>query len=117
MAGYTQNNRLLALHSPLGPNKLLAMTFGGVEEISEIFDYYVDVLSEPETVVVPSSLVGKRVTIDLQVTDTGTKRYFNGIVRSLESTGGDTYFNSYRLSIVPMLWLLSLNRQTRVFQD
>jgi len=117
MAGYTQNNRLLALHSPLGPNKLLAMTFGGVEEISEIFDYYVDVLSEPETVVVPSSLVGKRVTMDLQVTDTGTKRYFNGIVRSLESTGGDTYFNSYRLSIVPMLWLLSLNRQTRVFQD
>jgi type VI secretion system secreted protein VgrG len=117
MAGYTQNNRILAFNSPLGPNKLLAMAFGGVEEISEIFDYYVDVLSELETLVVPSALVGKRVALELQVTDTGTKRYFNGIVRAIEGTGGDTYFNSYRLWVVPMLWLLSLNRQTRVFQD
>jgi type VI secretion system secreted protein VgrG len=61
--------------------------------------------------------MGKRVTLDMQVTDTGTKRYFNGIVASLEATGGDTFFNSYRVRLVPTLWLLSLNKQTRVFQD
>jgi type VI secretion system secreted protein VgrG len=117
MASYSQANRILLFNSPLGANKLLAMGFHGVEEISEIFDYDVDMLSETDMVVAPSSLVGKRVTVELQVTDTGTKRYFNGIIASLEATGGDSFFNSYRVRMVPMLWLLSLNQQTRVFQD
>lgn len=117
MASYTQTNRLLSFTSPLGPNKLLAMGFSGSEEISELFDFSVDLLAEPETVVDPTALVGKRVTLELQITDTGTKRYFNGIVASLEATGGDTFFNAYRVRMVPTLWLLSLNKQTRVFQD
>jgi len=117
MSSYTQTNRILSFTSPLGANQLLAMAFEGTEELSELFDFYVDVLATPETVVDPAALVGKRVTLDIQVTDTGTKRYFNGIVASLESTGGDTYFNSYRVRMVPTLWLLSLNQQTRVFQD
>jgi type VI secretion system secreted protein VgrG len=117
MSGYTQNNRILTFQSPLGANKLLAMSFGGTEAISEIFQYEVDVLSETGTSITPTAIVGKRVTVGLQVTDTGVKRYFNGIAASFESTGGDTYFNSYRVRMVPMLWLLSLNQQTRVFQD
>lgn len=117
MAGYTQTNRILLFNSPLGANKLLAIAFRGVEEISELFHYEVDVLAEPDTVVDPSALIGKRVSVELQITDTGTKRYFNGIVSSLEGTGGDTFFNSYRVRMTPMLWLLSLNQQTRVFQD
>lgn len=117
MAGYTQTKRILQFNSPLGANALLAMTFRGTEEISELFDFQVDVLAEPETTVTATALVGKRVTVELQVTDTGTKRYFNGIVASLEATGGDSYFNSYSVRIVPLLWLLSLNQQTRVFQD
>ncbi|HEY4047190.1 MAG TPA: type VI secretion system tip protein TssI/VgrG [Acidobacteriaceae bacterium] len=117
MASYTQTNRLLSFTSPLGANKLLAMGFNGSEEISELFNFSVDLLAEPETVVDPTALIGKRVTLDLQITDTGTKRYFNGIVASLEAIGGDTYFNAYRVRMVPTLWLLSLNKQTRVFQD
>jgi type VI secretion system secreted protein VgrG len=117
MSSYTQTDRILSFNSPLGANKLLAMKFTGVEEISELFDFSVDLLAEPETVVDPAALVGKRVTANLQVTDTGTNRYFNGIVASLEATGGDTFFNSYRVRMMPTLWLLSLNKQTRVFQD
>lgn len=117
MAGYTQSNRILAFQSPLGANTLLAMEFGGVEAISEIFEYDVDVLSETGTSISATAILGKRVTVELQVTDTGIKRYFNGIVASFESTGGDSWFNSYRVRMVPMLWLLSLNQQTRVFQD
>ncbi|MBB5060381.1 type VI secretion system secreted protein VgrG [Granulicella aggregans] len=117
MGAYTQNNRILTFSSPLGPNTLLAMAFEGVEAISEIFQYDVEVLSDTSTSVAAEAIVGKRVTVELQVTDTGVKRYFNGIVASFENTGGDTYFNSYRVRMVPMLWLLSLNQQTRVFQD
>jgi type VI secretion system secreted protein VgrG len=117
MAGYTQTKRILQLHSPLGANALLPTAFQGTEEISELFDYQIEVLAEPETAVQPAALIGKRITVELEVTDTGDKRYFNGIVASLESTGGDSFFSSYRIRMVPMLWLLSLNQQTRVFQD
>lgn len=117
MPGYTQTNRILRFNSPLGANTLLPMSFQGTEAFSELFDYKVDLLAELETVIVPSAIVGKRVTVELQVTDSGTKRYFNGIVANIEGNGGSTFFNSYRLRMVPMLWLLSLNRQTRVFQD
>ncbi|WP_446743433.1 type VI secretion system Vgr family protein [Silvibacterium acidisoli] len=117
MSGYTQNNRILSFQSPLGGNTLLALGFSGVEAMSEIFQFDVDVLSEAGTSISASSLLGKRVTTELQITDTGEKRCFNGIVASFESTGGDAWFNSYRVRMVPMLWLLKLNQQTRVFQD
>jgi type VI secretion system secreted protein VgrG len=117
MAGYTQTNRLLQFNSPLGANTLLAKGFQGTEEISELFNFEVDLLADTETVIEPSALVGKRVTVTLEVTGDGIKRYFNGIVASIEGTGGDRLFNGYRVRMVPMLWLLSLNRQTRVFQD
>ncbi len=93
------------------------MGFSGSEALSELFEYSVDLLTESYVVIAPSAIVGKRVTVELQVTDTGTKRYFNGMVASIEGNGGSTLFNSYRLRMVPMLWLLSLNQQTRVFQD
>ncbi len=117
MPSYAQTNRLLSFASPLGANTLLAMTFAGVEEISELFDYSANLATDVNTTVSPTELVGKRVTMELLVTLDGTKRYFNGIVASLEATGADTFFNFYRVRIVPTLWLLSLNQQTRVFQN
>ena len=117
MPGYTQTNRILRFNSPLGANTLLPMGFSGSEALSELFDYKVDLLTELDVVITPSAIVGKRVTVELQVTDTGTKRYFNGMVASIEGNGGSALFNSYRLRMVPMLWLLSLNQQTRVFQE
>lgn len=117
MASYTQTNRILTFTSPLGANTLLPMNFRGTEEISELFDFSLDLLAVPEIVIDPAALVGRRVTLSIQVTDTGTLRSFNGIVASFEGTGGDSYFNSYRLRMMPMLWLLSLNQQTRVFQN
>lgn len=117
MASYTQSNRILAFTSPLGANTLLAMRFSGVEEISELFRYTIDVLADSSASIDPVALVGKRCTLDMQVTDDGTKRHFNGIVSSFASTGGDTFFHSYQVTLAPSLWLLSLNTQTRVFQN
>ncbi len=117
MPAYTQANRLLSFNSPLGANTLIALGFEGVEEMSQLFDYTADVVTEPETVVSPSALVGKRVTMELLVSRSGDKRYFNGIVASFSTIGGDNLFNRYHIRMVPLLWLLSLNEQTRVFQD
>ena len=117
MAGYTQTNRILRFTSPIGTNKLLPTSFRGSEAISELFEYEIELFAEPNTVITPSAIVGKRVTLELQVNETGSKRYFNGIAACIEGSGGDSVFHSFRLRMVPALWLLSLNRQTRVFQD
>jgi len=65
----------------------------------------------------PKKIIGTKVTIGIQADDLGTHRYINGIVASFEFCGGDDDYNNYRAYIVPNLWLLTLNVNTRVFQD
>lgn len=114
---FAQTTRLLSLTTPLGADKLLADRFQCSEAISELFDMSLAVLATPDTVVTPADLIGKRVTLSVEVDDAGTQRPFNGLVASIESMGGDSDFNSYSLRVVPSLWLLTLNTQTRVFQN
>ncbi|MGI4853961.1 MAG: type VI secretion system Vgr family protein [Janthinobacterium lividum] len=117
MAGYAHTNRLLTLSTPLGADKLLAESFQCSEAISELFEISVEALATPDTTVTPADLIGKRLTLGLEVNDTGTLRNFNGMIASIESLGGDLDFNSYSLRVVPSVWLLTLNTQTRVFQN
>ncbi len=118
MPDYKQKNRILSFTSPLGSDKLLALEFRGVEAISELFTYEATLLADPDLVVQPSALVGKRVTMTMELgPGNGKQRYFNGVVASLETAGGDALFNKYRVRIVPTMWMLSLHKQTRVFQD
>lgn len=117
MPSFAQTDRLLSLTTPLGANVLLPESFECSEAISEIFELRLRVLAVAGTSVNAADLIGKRVTLSMLVDDTGTTRAFNGMVASLESLGGDTDFDSYALRVVPMLWLLTLNTQTRVFQN
>lgn len=117
MATFAQTDRLLSLTSPLGSDVLLPDSFSCSEAISELFDLHLRVLVVAGTSVVAADLIGKRVTLSMVVDDSGTERHFNGMVATLESLGGDTDFDVYALRVVPMLWLLTLNTQTRVFQN
>src|SRR5580698_2325629 len=114
---FGQINRLLNFTSPLGADVLLPERLSGMEGISELFDYQLDLLAETSTSVDPTKIVGQKVCLGIQADDSGTERYINGIVASFEMTGGDNEFNTYRARIVPNLWTLTLNVNTRVFQD
>ena len=46
MARYTQAGRALSLHTPLGDDALLLETCTGVESISELFRFQLDMLAE-----------------------------------------------------------------------
>ncbi len=117
MCAFAQTNRLLTFTSPLGDNVLLPERLSGVEGISELFRYEVNLVAQPTTTIDPKKIVGKKVCVGLQADNSGTQRYFNGIVASFEMNGGDEEFNNYRAIVVPSLWLLTLNRNTRVFQN
>jgi type VI secretion system secreted protein VgrG len=117
MGAFGQDDRLLHLTGPLGKDVLLPERLAGFEAISELFRYRLDMLAETATVIDPKAVVGKTVTIGIQANDTGTQRYINGIVAEFEMCGGDDEFNNYRAWIVPALWGLTLNENTRVFQN
>lgn len=117
MSAFAQTDRFLSFTSPLGSDVLLPERITGVEGVSELFRYELDLLAEPKTTVDPKKIVGQKVCVGIQADDSGTRRYINGIVASFEMNGGDEAFNNYRAIIVPALWLLTLNRNTRVFQN
>ncbi|HYK35013.1 type VI secretion system Vgr family protein [Alloacidobacterium sp.] len=112
-----QADRILNFTSTLGSDVLLPEFLAGVEGISELFYYQVELVADVNTSIDPKSIIGTKVTVGILADDSGTERYINGIVASFEFCGGDDEYNNYRAYIVPNIWLLTLNLNTRVFQN
>ena len=117
MPAFAQTSRLLTFTSPLGANVLLPERLTGVEGVSELFVYELELLAETQTAIDPKKIVGQKVCVGIQADDSGTQRYVNGIVSNFGLSGGDDEFLTYRATIVPNLWTLTLNKNTRVFQN
>jgi type VI secretion system secreted protein VgrG len=112
---YTQENRLLALSSPLGEDVLLLRALSGREGVSQLFTFELDLLSETASIAF-DKLVGQPVTICITLTE-GEPRYINGLVSRFALTGGDERFTHYRAEVVPWLWLLTRTADCRIFQN
>lgn len=118
----TQDNRLLSISTPLGKDYLLLNKLDADEGMSQLFNIEVELLHEEEeaaflpTVIDPSRLLGKGVTISVQAPD-GAKRFFNGMVNRFSQGNRDVRFSYYHMSIVPHVWLLTQKSQSRIFQQ
>jgi type VI secretion system secreted protein VgrG len=118
MGAFSQDDRFLSFTSPLGDNVLLPEHLSGTEGISQLFCFRLDLVAAADQTIDPAKIVGKAVAVGIQADDSGTQRYIHGIVSSFELCGGgDNEFNNYRAWIVPALWALTLNKNTRVFQN
>lgn len=122
MPGYTQDQHVFAVDTPLGKDVLLLRSFRGTEGISEPFDFQLDVIAE-NTVRVPfESLVGQGITLRMRLSD-DSLRWVHGICYEMEEGGRETLetenktFTAYRMRIVPKLSLLGLVHRSRVFQQ
>src|SRR5512135_2427615 len=117
---FTQDNRLLAVDTPLGSNELLLTAFKGKEGISRLFEFDLAMLSENHSVSF-EAIIGQNVTISVTLSD-GGKRYFNGIVSSFSQgrgggqQGGDPRFSYYGAKVVPWTWLLTTTADSRIFR-
>ena len=117
---YTQENRLIAIETPLGKDALLLAGFRGTEGISSLFHFDLDILSENHSVVF-KDIIGKTVTVSMIMTD-GSPRLINGIISSFcqERGGGDSGTNPdlsfYTATMVPWFWLLTRGANSRIFQ-
>lgn len=117
---YTQENRLIAIDTPLGKDVLLLAGFHGTEALSRLFSFELDMLSENHNVSF-EDIIGKNVTISVVLADED-KRYFNGLIsrfsqgRGGGEAGGDPRFSHYRATMVPWPWLLTRTADSRIFQ-
>jgi type VI secretion system secreted protein VgrG len=118
---YTQENRLIALETPLGKDELILTAFRGAEGISRLFSFELVAMSHNRKIAF-EEIVGKGVTISVKLAD-GAARYFHGIVSRFSQTGAgirqdkEVHLAEYRLTVVPWFWLLGLTENSKIFQD
>ena len=112
--GYEQPGGLLSITSPFGADDLLLDSVEGSEGISELFKFNLHMRSG-STSLSAATVVGKAVTVTLSV-EGASKRYITGIVSRFIQSGFDRDFSTYEAELVPMLWLLTLSRDRKIYQ-
>lgn len=107
----------MTLTTPLGPNKLFPIAMRGHEAISELFSYRVEAIWANTSPLDLKSVLGFNVTLEIDLP--AGKRYFNGIVQSITQGGHDSErsITHYFLEIVPEMWLMTRDVQSRIFQQ
>lgn len=121
MSNTTQNDRLMQITTPLAYDFLLISRISATEGLSRLFSIEVELLHEEEnpgfepTVVDATKMLGQGVTITVDQRD-GTKRNLNGIVNQFSQGNRNTRFSFYYATIVPHVWILTQNHQSRIFQ-
>ncbi|HEX8891964.1 MAG TPA: type VI secretion system tip protein TssI/VgrG, partial [Terriglobales bacterium] len=112
---YTQENRLIAIDTPLGEDVLLLQDLTGREGVSRLFNFHLDLASEKESISF-KDVVGQNVTIRVSLID-HSPRYFNGFVSRFAQSGSDPRFTHYQMEVVPWLWFLTRIADCRIFQE
>jgi type VI secretion system secreted protein VgrG len=107
----------VTIETPRG-DAVIFHSMGGVEGLSQLFAYEVDVLSSRADLDA-SDWLGQSVTVQLQRSGAGgDARAWNGIVVGFEYVGsGDDEASRYRLTLRPWLWYLTQSADCRIFQN
>ena len=126
--GYSQEGRLIRIHTTLGETELLLEKFTGYEAVSRPFEFQVNLLSENQAIDM-KALLRTEATVSLVLRD-GSLRKFHGIFRSLQQgseeepasdssddTAAGQKLTAYSGVLVPKVWFLSLDSKCRIFQN
>ncbi len=115
MSRLSQDNRLLSISDfSLGKDAILLTGFSGTENISDLFNFSISVLSE-NLDIDPNLVVGKTATVTIK---NSSQRKFHGFIK--EFIFGEIKSDNlreYKLQMVPWLWFLSQTNDHRIFQE
>jgi type VI secretion system secreted protein VgrG len=112
--GYTQENRRIAIYTPLGEDVLLLHAFSGREDISQLFQFDLESISENDAIDF-KDIVGQNVTLQIILAD-GSPRYWNGFISRFFQGARSENLASYHAEMVPWLWFLTRTTDCRIFQ-
>lgn len=116
-----QEDRLLQVFTPFPENFILMKRLHATEGLSQLFRFELELVHEETskgyqaTLINPKDILGKPITLQIGQRDS-VHRYFTGIVNEFTNAGRDTRFSYYHASVVPEVWLLTQNIQSRIFQ-
>ena len=120
MTEATQKDRILELDTPLGKDVLLIRRLTGTETMSGSFRFRLEMESKQKTVDA-GSLIGKGVTVRLEIYDEDNKvlghRFFHGLVHTFGKVDQNNDLAFYQAEVVPWFDLLTHTADCRIFQD
>jgi type VI secretion system secreted protein VgrG len=117
MAGLiTQHDRLFSFDSPLGPDKLLVNSFRGTEELSEIYKFELELVSE-DFGIDWDQIIDRNVTVGIRQRDKNVFRYFNGYINRFEPLRHEGRLAYYSAEMVPWLWYLTQTTDSLIYQE
>lgn len=96
-----------------GPD-LRVTHFYGRESISDVFRFDIELVS-PDTDIDFESVFNRPARLTIK--DSDNERHFKGIVSVFEQTDGNSSVGRYRATLVPALWLLTLNQRSTIYQE
>jgi len=117
----TQEGRLLRITTPLDDDYLLLESFSVTEGLSRLYAIEAVLVHEEDdpgakpTIIDPKKLIGQSATIELTQSD-DTLRTLSGMISRFSQGRRDTRFTFYHMQIVPVVWVLTQNSQSRIFQ-
>jgi type VI secretion system secreted protein VgrG len=114
--GMTQTARLITINTPFGPNKLAVTSLTGHEEMSRLFHFQIEMLSE-DGGLDAKKIVGKPVAVAVQLADGSNYRYFHGIVTRFGQRPSEGNYFRYYAEAAPWLWYLTQTANCRIFQE
>ena len=122
MPDLSQDERFVAVHTPLGKDIFLVAGFEGSEALSDLYEFNVDLISETHDIPF-ERIIGEKAALSVMLQD-GSERYFHGIVSEFsqgrgggETSGSDVLYSFYRMKMVPWAWLLTHTTDSRIFQE
>lgn len=115
-------SRLLEFASVAGEGAFVVQSFSGSEELSRLFEYRVELLSEFDHLK-PEDLLGSNATVSLEMPGGQSRRYFNGYISRFAVLGQTRTpaFRSgtgflYQATLSPWLWFLTRTSTSQIFQ-
>jgi type VI secretion system secreted protein VgrG len=109
-------NRNITIHTPLG-EALKFRRFWGGEELSKLFNFTVELLSDQRDISA-SDMLGQSITIEIEL-KYGKKRFLNAQCTRFNFTGvadGTGRFFKYQATLQPWLWYATRGSDFKVYQ-
>jgi type VI secretion system secreted protein VgrG len=110
------NKRTLQLTTPLGPDALLPERVQISDQLSQPFEWTLDLLSESGELNT-DDILGKDVTLSFKLPATDAPRYFHGFVTEFAQTGYRRRLHEYQATVRPWFWFLTRTSDCRIFQQ
>jgi type VI secretion system secreted protein VgrG len=111
----SQASRTVQIKTPLGTDALLLTHFSAHEQVSRLFEYDLQLLSDAGDLNA-DKILGQPVTVKFQLPDKAGNRFFNGFVTEFSQTGYEERHHRYQATVRPWFWFLTRTSDCRIFQ-